>query len=316
VLVVAPTRELVLQTADVLSGFARPLRRRIKIVAAYGGGSVNPQMMALRGGADIVVATPGRLLDLHRRGAVEFTTLQTLVLDEGDRLLGPEFMDELVQVVSRLPARRQNLLFSATFSPQVRDLARVLLRDPLEIGLADATATQPGETSAPAPPEPSIEQHVYSVAPERKTALLIHLLRQRELGQALVFVSARKTGDKLVLKLNQAEIQAAVFHAEKSQYERIQRLEAFRTGKLRVLIATDLAARGIDIEELPAVINFELPRSPNDYIHRIGRTGRAGRTGLAISLISAEQEERHFRVIEKRIRRRLPRESVTGFEPR
>lgn len=315
-LVVAPTRELVLQTADVLSGFARPLRRRIKLVAAHGGGSVNPQMMALRGGADIVVATPGRLLDLHRRGAIEFATLQTLVLDEGDRLLGPEFMDELVQVVSRLPARRQNLLFSATFSPQVRDLARVLLRDPLEIGVADEPVAEPGARSAPAPFEPNIEQHVYEVAAVRKTALLIHLLRQRELGRVLVFVSARKTGDKLVVRLNQAEIQAAVFHADKSQHERTRRLEAFRAGNLRVLIATDLAARGIDVEELSAVINFELPRSPNDYIHRIGRTGRAGRTGLAISLICAEQEERHFRVIEKRIRRRLPRESVAGFEPR
>jgi len=308
VLVLAPTRELVQQIADVLSDFARHLPTRTRIVAAHGGSSINPQMLALRGGVDLVVATPGRLLDLDRRGALEWSRLRALVLDEGDRLLGAEFRDELTEVLSRLPARRQNLFFSATFPPPLSELARTLLRDPLEVGFA-----------SPAPPaqeaEPRIEQHAYVIEPERKGALLVELIQQRELQQVLVFVSMKKTADKLTTKLNQANIRAAVFHADKSQHERTQRLREFRAGKLRVLIATDLASRGIDIEDLPTVINFELPRSPNDYLHRIGRTGRAGRPGLAISLLTAD-DEHHFRVIEKRIKQRLPREHVAGFEPR
>jgi ATP-dependent RNA helicase RhlE len=308
VLVLAPTRELVQQIAEVLRDFARHLPTRTRIVAAHGGSSINPQMLALRGGVDFVVATPGRLLDLDRRGALEWSRLRALVLDEGDRLLGPEFRDELTEVLLRLPARRQNLLFSATFPPPLRELARTLLRDPLEVGLAgSAPPAQEGE--------PRIEQHAYVVDPERKGALLVELIQQRELQQVLVFVSMKKTADKLTTKLNQANIRAAVFHADKSQHERTQRLREFRAGKLRILIATDLAARGIDIEALPSVINFELPRSPNDYLHRIGRTGRAGRPGLAITLLSAD-DEHHFRVIEKRMKQRLPREHVAGFEPR
>jgi superfamily II DNA/RNA helicase len=180
----------------------------------------------------------------------------------------------------------------------------VLLHDPLEVDVDRESA-----------PAPSIEEHVYVVQLERKADLLMHLLRERDLGQVLVFVSMKKTGDRLASRLNRADIQAAVFHADKSQRERTQRLDDFRAAKLRVLIATDLAGRGIDIVQLGTVINFELPRSPNDYLHRIGRTGRAGRSGLAISLICAA-EEQHFRVIEKRIQRRLPREQLAGFEPR
>jgi ATP-dependent RNA helicase RhlE len=311
VLVLAPTRELVQQTTEVLGAFARHLAIRLRIVAVHGGGSLNPQMMSLRGGADLVVATPGRLLDLQRRGALDWSRLRALVLDEGDRLLGAEFRDELESIVSRLPARRQNLLFSATFPPALSQLARTLLRDPLELSV-ELTSERPADDAGS---EPQIEQHVYAVDAERKTAALIQLLKQRDLQRVLVFVSMKKTGDTLTVKLNQAGIRAAVFHAGKSQHERTARMREFRAGQLQILIATDLAARGIDIDDLPAVINFELPRSPNDYIHRIGRTGRAGRTGLAISLIGT-QDEQHFRVIEKRIKQRLPREQLAGFEPR
>jgi ATP-dependent RNA helicase RhlE len=312
VLVLAPTRELVQQTTAVLTGFGRHLAAPIRIVAAHGGGSLNPQMMALRGGADIVVATPGRLLDLAERGALEWTKLRALVLDEADRLLGSEFRDELTAVLSRLPSRRQNLLLSATFPSDLSGLARELLRDPLVVGVERSASERSAQSEDD---EPQIEQRVYAVDQERKGALLVELLQQLDHDRVLVFVSMKKTGDKLATKLSQASIRAAVFHADKGQREREQRLREFRAGKLRVLIATDLASRGIDIEELPAVINFELPRSPNDYIHRIGRTGRAGRSGVAISLITA-QDEQHFRVIEKRIKQRLPREHFAGFEPR
>jgi 4a-hydroxytetrahydrobiopterin dehydratase len=263
-------------------------------------------MMALRGGVDILVATPGRLLDLQRSNAVELSSVRALVLDEADRMLSLGFREELEQVIASLPARRQNLLFSATLPEDITTLTQTLLHEPLKVDV-----TQPSVSQS----EPDIEQHVYCVDLERKPALLIKLLEEPELQQALVFISMKKTADALVSKLNRAGVQAAVFHADKSQRERTRALQDFRDGSLRVLLATDLAARGIDIDDLPAVINFELPRSPNDYLHRIGRTGRAGKTGLAISLICSA-EEQHFRVIEKRIKRRLQREQVAGFEPR
>jgi superfamily II DNA/RNA helicase len=306
VLVLAPTRELVMQIAEVLTGFTQALAAPIQVNAVYGGVAVNPQMMALRGGVDILVATPGRLLDLQRQNAVELSSVRALVLDEADRMLSLGFREELEQVISLLPARRQNLLFSATLPQDIAALTQRLLHDPLAVDVTQPSASQS---------EPDIEQHVYCVDLERKTALLIQLLEKPELQQVLVFISMKKTADTLVGKLNRVGIRAAVFHADKSQSERTRVLREFRAGSLRVLLATDLAARGLDIEDLPVVINFELPRSPNDYLHRIGRTGRAGKTGLAISLICAA-EEQHFRVIEKRIKRRLAREQIAGFEPR
>ncbi|HET8934584.1 MAG TPA: DEAD/DEAH box helicase [Polyangiales bacterium] len=306
VLVLAPTRELVMQIADVLSGFTRAWPRAVRVKAVYGGVAINPQMMALRGGVDILVATPGRLLDLQRKNAVELSQLRALVLDEADRMLSLGFRDELDQVIACLPARRQNLLFSATLPPDIATLTQSLLHDPIEVDVTQPTVSQS---------EPNIEQRVYSVDVERKPALLIRLLEQPALQQVLVFISMKKTADTLVAKLERAGIHAAVFHADKSQRERSLALQKFRDGSLRVLLATDLAARGIDIDDLPVVINFELPRSPNDYLHRIGRTGRAGKTGLAISLVCSA-EEQHFRVIEKRMKRKLPREQVAGFESR
>ena len=310
VLVLAPTRELVAQLADALGQYAESLGTRLKVNAVFGGVSINPQMLGLRGGADILVATPGRLLDLQRQNAVAFDALRTLVLDEADRMLSLGFREELQQVLALLPARRQNLLFSATFPEHVLQLAQSLLHDPIEIDVTQSTQTQSAPAAA-APPE--IEQHAYAVDEHRKDALLIHLLKERDLHQVLVFVSAKKTADALARKLIGHGLQAAAFHGDKSQGARTQGLADFRAGKLRVLIATDLAARGLDIPQLPAVINFELPRSPNDYVHRIGRTGRAGQAGLALSLICAA-EDQHFRVIQKRMKQRLPREEVAGFE--
>jgi ATP-dependent RNA helicase RhlE len=308
VLVLAPTRELALQTAEVFSDFARELPMRIKISAAYGGVSINPQMMELRGGADVLVATPGRLLDLQRQNAVVFEALRTLVLDEADRLLSVGFREEIAGVLALLPARRQTLLFSATFPEHTAQWCRTLLHDPLSVDV-----TQPVALASPTPvDEPAIEQHVYTVDLERKSALLIQLLKARQLERVLVFVSMKKTANTLVQTLNREQLRASIFHADMSQRERIRTLREFGAGGLRVLIATDLAARGID--DLPVVINFELPRSPNDYLHRVGRTGRAGKAGLAMSLI-CEAEEQHFRVIEKRMKRRLPREQIAGFEP-
>lgn len=303
VLVLAPTRELVVQIGEVLRGFVNALQAQLRVNAVYGGVAINPQMMALRGGVDILVATPGRLLDLQRQNAVELSGVRALVLDEADRMLSLGFREELEQILAQLPARRQNLLFSATLPPDISALTQSLLHDPLTVDV-----TQPSA-------EPNIEEHVYQVDHDRKTRLLIKLLDAPELRQALVFISMKKTADALVGSLSRAGVSAACFHADKSQQERTRTLSAFRAGSLRVLLATDLAARGIDIEDLPVVINFELPRSPNDYLHRIGRTGRAGKAGLAISLI-CPSEEQHFRVIEKRIKRRLAREQLAGFELR
>jgi superfamily II DNA/RNA helicase len=257
-------------------------------------------MLALRGGADVLVATPGRLLDLHRQGAVRLEQTGALVLDEADRMLSLGFADELAEVFSLLPAQRQTLLFSATFPETLDAVMQTTLRDPVEIETAPAA-------------EPQIEQRVYTVDEPRKAALLVQLIQQAELQQVLVFVSVKRTGDALAAQLHRTGLSAAVFHGDKSQSERNRVLSEFRKGTLRVLIATDLAARGIDIEDLPTVVNFELPRSPNEYLHRIGRTGRAGKVGIALSLI-CPAEYQHFRVIEKRMKMRLPREQVAGFE--
>jgi superfamily II DNA/RNA helicase len=304
-LVLAPTRELAIQIADVLSELSASANGaqgpRSKVLAVYGGVSVNPQMMAMRGGADVLVATPGRLLDLHRQNAVELGAVRVLVLDEADRMLGLGFHDELQEILALLPRKRQNLLFSATFPVALEPLMREMLANPVEIDLP------PVDTLA------LIEQHVYIVEQHRKYSLLTALIEQRALDRVLVFASAKRTADKVAEKLNRAGVSAAVFHADRSHAERQRVLDAFKSKQLRVLVATDLAGRGIDIEDLPTVVNFELPRSPNDYTHRIGRTGRAGKAGLAISLISSD-EYQHFGVIEKRLKRKFPREQLPGFE--
>lgn len=299
VLILAPTRELALQIGEAITNYASDISPRIKIISVCGGVNITPQMLALRGGADILIATPGRLLDLVQHNAVKFAHTSALVLDEADRLLQLGFSEELAQILKLLPAKRQNLLFSATFPPDVDQLIAQLLVKPAQIDCAESAKAL-------------IEQRVITVIQERKNAVLAHLINDGDLQQVLVFANAKNTCNRLVLKLGKADIYAMALHGDKTQAARNLALKKFKQGECRVLIATDLAARGIDIEQLEAVINFDLPRSPNDYIHRIGRTGRAGQTGLAISLL-CEEDEAHFRVIEKRMKIRLPRECFEGF---
>ena len=302
-LVLVPTRELATQVGESFRTFSRYLPRPIKVLTVFGGVSINPQMMALRGGADIVVATPGRLLDLTDHNAVRLSAVSTLVLDEADRLLDEGFADELTRVLSLLPDRRQNLLFSATFPPAVQTLAELLLREPVRIDVA-ATA----ETT------PDIQQRCIAVDPERRTQLLRYLIQHHGWKRTLVFVATKYATEHIALKLQRLSIAAGALHGELSQGTRTKALADFKAGRLQVLIATDVAARGIDISELPAVVNFDLPRSTDDYVHRIGRTGRAGMSGVAVSFVSAATEA-HFRLIENRNHFWLERERLPGFEP-
>lgn len=302
-LVLVPTRELAMQVGEAFQYLASYLPRRIRVLAVYGGVSINPQMMALRGGADVVVATPGRLLDLADHNAVRLRSVSTLVLDEADRLLDEGFAYELTRVLALLPERRQNLLFSATFPPGVESLALRLLLDPIRVDGAAAAATPP-----------DIAQRTIAVDPERRTQLLRHLLEEHSWDRALVFVATKYATEHVALKLQRLGFPARALHGDLSQGARTQALADFKAGRLRVLIATDLAARGIDVVDLAAVVNFDLPRSTADYVHRIGRTGRAGAHGVAVSFVSAATEA-HFRLIEKRNRFRLVREMVSGFEP-
>jgi superfamily II DNA/RNA helicase len=299
-----PTRELAIQVGEVFRSLGRYLPRPMKVLTVFGGVSINPQMMALRGGADIVVATPGRLLDLADKNAVRLCDVSTLVLDEADRLLDEGFADELGRVLALLPDRRQNLLFSATFPAAVCSLAELLLRDPVRVDVATAAGTLP-----------DIQQRSIAVDPERRTQLLRYLIRHHGWERTLVFVATKYATEHIARKLQRLGFAARALHGDLSQGARTQALADFKAGRERVLIATDVAARGIDVVDLAAVVNFDLPRSTVDYMHRIGRTGRAGASGVAVSFVSAAMEA-HFRLIEKRNRFRLEREKVRGFEPR
>jgi superfamily II DNA/RNA helicase len=302
-LVLVPTRELAAQVEDTLRQLAAHLPRRLKIVAATGGSSINPQLLALRGGADIVVATPGRLLDLVDHNALRLSEVATLVLDEADRLLELGFGAELDRILALLPTQRQSVLFSATFPPGIASLAKRRLRDPLRITVA-------------ATPEaaPAIEQRAIAVDAGQRTQLLRHLLQEHGWSHVLVFVASRHTAEKVAEKLGKTGINAQPLHGELSQGRRERTLHAFKQRELQVLVATDLAGRGIDIDALPAVINYDLPRSTVDYSHRIGRTARAGASGLAISFVTAESQPQ-WRLIEKRQGLRVPTSLVAGFEP-
>ncbi len=300
-LVLVPTRELAVQISESIQQYAQEMPDAPKIIAVFGGVKSNPQMMALRGGADILVATPGRLLDLISSNALSLAQLHTLVLDEADKLLNLGFHEELNNILKSLPGTRQNMLFSATFPEPLRQLIKQLLNDPVEINVENLHS------------DSQIQQRVITVNKAQKNALLIHLLKEEQWPKVLVFCSAKNSCNRLLGKLKKADISGATFHGDLSQGARNKALQAFKQGEIKVLIATDVAARGIDIERLPCVINFELPRSPNDYIHRIGRTGRADESGLALSLISHD-EYHHFKVIEKRIKQHLPRQQITGFE--
>lgn len=303
-LVLAPTRELAQQTAELLRGLAASLPRRLKIALAFGGVSINPQLMGLRGGCDLMVATSGRLLDLLAHNGLQLAGVQCLVLDEADRLLGAGFADELQRVLAALPVARQALLFSATFPPAVQALAEQLLRDPVRVQIEEAP--------------PQITQRAIQLDRAQRLPALRQLLREHAWGRALVFVASRYTAELVSDKLFAHGFKAGVLHGELSQGARRDVLAALKSGQVQVLVATDVAARGLHVESLDAVVNYELPRSAADYVHRIGRTGRAGAAGVAVSFIcadSAENAESHFRLIEKRQGLRVPRERLAGFEP-
>ncbi|MEO6624137.1 MAG: DEAD/DEAH box helicase [Burkholderiaceae bacterium] len=304
VLVLAPTRELAAQVGEVFRRLAAPLAERFKVAVLFGGVSLNPQMMGLRGGADIVVATPGRLLDLVAHNALTLLSVEMLVLDEADRLLDLGFADELARVLVLLPAQRQNMFFSATLGPDMQALAQGLLRSPVQV---QASAT-PGA-------EPVIVQRAIQVNPGRRTALLLHLIAQEQWERVLVFVATQFAADRVASKLYKAGLYATPFHGGMSQGARTQVLAEFQRQQWDVVVTTDLAARGLDIAQLPTVVNYDLPRSADGYLHRIGRTGRAGASGVALSFIGAT-DEAHFRLIEKRQGMLLPREQIAGFEAR
>jgi len=292
VLVLVPTRELAAQVADVFLAFSTSLPRPLKTVAVFGGVSAAEQAKASRD-ADILVATPGRLLDLVAQRVVKISAIDTLVLDEADKMLELGFADELNQVLDQLPANRQTLLFSATLGDAIQGMNSLLLRDPVQIEIPEE------ETDIE-----QIKQRAYRVSPERKSMLLRHLIKSEQLSQVLVFVSTTRTADNLVAKLAKYGVRAVAMHGHKTQAARTESLAAFKAGEFPVLVATDLLARGIDIQFLPHVINYELPRSPKDYIHRIGRTGRAEASGEAITLVTPD-DEHHFSVIQKKMGKRV-----------
>jgi ATP-dependent RNA helicase RhlE len=298
-LILVPTRELATQVADSVKSYSANFNGAIKTVAVFGGVSVNTQMQALRGGADIIVATPGRLLDLISSNAIKLDKVSTLVLDEADRMLSLGFTEELAELLALMPAKKQTMLFSATFPEQVTQLTQELLTNPVEIQVQSKD-------------ESTLVQRVFTVNKGEKTTVLAHLIKAHQWRQALIFVNAKKDCEHLAGKLEKRGINAQVFHGDKGQSERTRVIEKFKAGEIEVLIATDIAARGLDIEKLPVVINFNLPRSPADYMHRIGRSGRAGEVGLALSLIDYE-DFHHFKIIEKKNKLRLEREEVTGF---
>ena len=300
-LILTPTRELAAQVAESVELYGKYLPLRSALV--FGGVKINPQMMALRKGTDILIATPGRLLDLYQQNAVRFNQLEVLVLDEADRMLDMGFIRDIKKILALLPPKRQNLLFSATFSTEIRALAKGLLNDPLEV-----TVTPPNSTVE------RIEQWLYPVDKAQKANLLIQQIKQHNWQQVLVFTKTKHGANKLTLLLEKAGISAMAIHGNKSQNARTKALADFKAGAVRVLVATDIAARGLDIQQLPQVVNFELPNVAEDYVHRIGRTGRAGAAGLAVSLVCAE-ELKELKGIERLIKQAIPRQVIASFAP-
>ncbi len=300
-LVLLPTRELAQQVEKSILSYGKYLS--LKSTVVYGGVKINPQMMKLRGGVDVLVATPGRLLDLFGQNAVKFTQVETLVLDEADRMLDMGFIGDIRKVMALLPKQRQTMLFSATFSDEIRHLAEGLLKKPVEIEVS------PRNSAAQ-----NVNQYLYEVDKGKKGALLSHLIKSKGWSKVLVFTRTQNGADGLVAKLRIDGISAAAIHGNKSQNERSRALAAFKENQLRVLVATDIAARGLDISELPHVVNFNLPKIAENYVHRIGRTGRAGLQGEGISLVSAD-EVKLLAAVENLIRQTLVRETEVGFVP-
>ena len=301
-LILVPTRELAAQVEESVQLYGRYLSLRSLVL--IGGVKINPQMQKLRRSVDVLVATPGRLLDHIQQHSVDLSHVEILVLDEADRMLDMGFIRDIRRILAVLPKKRQNLLFSATFSPEIRSLADGLLNNPASVEVATRNATAD-----------NVAQRVFAVDQDRKRELLAHLIEEHQWGQVLVFTRTKHGADRLAKHLSQDGMQAMAIHGDKSQGARTRALAEFKEGKVRVLVATDIAARGIDISELPHVVNFELPHVPEDYVHRIGRTGRAGNNGQAVSLVSGE-ERKQLQDVEKLLRRSFDREIVVGFEPR
>ncbi len=300
-LILTPTRELAAQINESVVTYGRNLPIRSTVV--FGGVKINPQMMKLRRGVDILVATPGRLLDLHNQKAVRFKQLEVLVLDEADRMLDMGFIHDIRRILALLPKQRQNLMFSATFSREIRDLAKGMVNKPVEISVTPRNTTVR-----------SVKQWIYPVDKKQKSAMLTHLILENRWERVLVFSRTKHGANRLTRQLLKRGISASAIHGNKSQSARTQALNDFKKGLIRILVATDIAARGLDIDQLPQVVNFDLPDVPEDYIHRIGRTGRAGANGEAVSLVSSE-EFKQLSAIEHLIREKITRESLTGFEP-
>ena len=300
-LILTPTRELAAQVGENVALYSKHMSLTSAVV--FGGVKINPQMMKLRRGVDILVATPGRLMDLHSQNAVKFTDLEVLVLDEADRMLDMGFIHDIKRIIQLLPRRRQNLMFSATFSDDIRTLAKGLVKNPIEISVTPRNATAP-----------TVSQSIYTVDKKQKAAVLTRLIHDNSWSQALVFTKTKHGANKLTKYLEAEGIVAAAIHGNKSQGARTKALAGFKAGEVRILVATDIAARGLDIEQLPQVVNFDLPNVAEDYVHRIGRTGRAGSTGTAISLVSADEVDL-LSDIERLTQKLLPREVMDGFEP-
>lgn len=301
VLILTPTRELAAQVAASVETYGQNLK--IKTAVVFGGVKINPQMQKLRGGVDVLIATPGRLLDLHNQNAVHFDHLEVLVLDEADRMLDMGFIHDIRRIIKMLPKKRQNLLFSATFSNDIRQLAKTIVHEPVEVSVS--------------PPNSTVElvkQSLIAVEKADKTRVLTRLINDSDWFQVLVFSRTKHGANRLAKQLVAKGIEASAIHGNKSQGARTKALAEFKAGKVRVLVATDIAARGIDIDQLPHVVNFDLPQVAEDYVHRIGRTGRAGASGEAISLVSHD-EFKLLTAIERLIKKEVPRVHLDGYQP-
>ena len=300
-LIITPTRELAAQVAQNVESYSR--RMNLCSAAAFGGVRIEPQISLLQGGLDVLIATPGRLIDLYNQKAISFDQLEILVLDEADRMLDLGFIDDIRLINSLLPTKRQTLMFSATFSKEIKSLANGLLNNPLLIEVTAANSTVD-----------TVKQKMHPVDKHRKSEVLIHLIKKNKWRQVLVFSRTKHGADSLVTLLESTGISAASIHANRTQHARTHALDGFRNGKIAILVATDIASRGIDINQLPCVVNFDLPYVPEDYVHRIGRTGRAGTSGLAVSLFS-EDETKQLRSIERLLGRKFERMIIPGFAP-
>jgi len=301
-LILVPTRELAAQVEESVKQYSRHIT--LKSAVVFGGVKINPQMMKLRRGVDILVATPGRLIDLHNQNALRLNEVEILVLDEADRMLDMGFINDIRKILGYLPKKRQSLMFSATFSDEIRTLAKSFLYKPVEIDVNPRNSTTQ-----------SIEQLLHPVDKRRKKNLLVHLIQENNWEQVLVFARTKRGANQLTTHLIECGITAAPIHGNKSQGARTRALADFKQGNVKVLVATDLAARGIDISDLPHVVNFDMPDVAENYVHRIGRTGRAGKKGVALSLVSADEAD-VLAEIETLIEKLIPREFVVGYEPK